>query len=235
MDSSILNALFRDPVINRLTAGKTVQSRADIPESLVAKVTALKGEAAVLRWEGGTFTAVLNAKVSPGEILLLKYKGMKEDRSHYRIMARFPGVNELNSGANRGEPSDSFLLGIMPGGVNQEGEAPALLRFLSRGKQQRAEGIETEPLLELFIDTDNFGLVLVRFFYYPGGKKLDCRFVVESKEAGEALQHEAERLVDEAGGKGEEKGKPLQWSVGNLQRAASEALHQGGFNLNARA
>jgi len=235
VDSSILNALFRDPVINRLTSGKTVQTRADIPESLVAKVTALKGEAAVLRWDGGTFTAVLNAEVTPGETLLLSYKGMKEGRSHYRIMARFPGGKDLNSAAIGGESSESFLLGIMPGGVKQDGQTPALLRFYSRGNQQRAEELESEPLLELFIDTEHFGLVLVRFFYYPGGKKLDCRFVVESKEAGEALQHEAERLIEEAGSINEDKGKPLHWSIGNLQLAASEALSQGGYTLNTRA
>lgn len=235
MDKSILSALFRDPVLNRLASGKTIQPRPEIPKSLVAKVTALKGEAAVLRWEGGNFTAVLNARVSPGETLLLEYNGMKDNRSHYRIMARFPGSNESNTGAIRGETPEPFLFGIMPGVANQEGHAPALVRFLPRGKQQPAEKTEPEPFLELFIDTENFGLVLVRFFYHSGGKKLECRFVVESREAGEALQQEAERLVDEAGGTSEDKGKPLQWSVGNLHLAASEALHQGGYTLNTRA
>ncbi len=234
MESGFLNALFRDPVINRLAAKKTGKPGAAIPETVVAKVTTQKGDAAVLRWEGGTFSAILNAKAEPGEMLLLKYNGTRESRPHYKIMTRFPGRAEIPSTNARSEQTEPFLFAIMPGVLNKAGSAPALVRFLPRGQKEPAHKTASEPLLEIFIDTDNFGLMVVRFYFYPGSEKLECQFVVESKAAGEALQREAERLVNEAGGE-QKQGRALQWSVGNLHRMATEALQDGGINLNKKA
>ncbi len=237
MDSRILSAIFQDPVLKQLTAGKsTGQGRSKMPESLVAKVTALKGDAAVLRWEGGNFTAHLNARVVPGETLLLNYNGTKEGRPHYRIMARLPGsaTTESNAFINRADFSEPLLFGLFPGAANRYRSSPALVRFIPpRNKRERSHA-QPDPLMELFLDTENFGLVLVYFYSYAG-KRLEFRFVVESQKAGKALEKEARRLVKEAGGEDNNTAVPLQWSVGNLRKKAVEILHQGGFGLNARA
>ncbi len=81
LDSGILSALFRDPVINRLTAGQRPLAGRPLPENLIARVIGLKGDLATLRWEGGQFTASLSARVIPGETLLLQYNGVKKGRS----------------------------------------------------------------------------------------------------------------------------------------------------------
>jgi len=239
LDSSFLTALFRDPVLNRLTASKpsgSVGSGARMPESLVAKVTALKGEAAVLRWEGGTFAALLNAETTPGEKLFLKYNGMKEGKPHYRIMARIPGSNtaENNILPNRMEAGESFLFALMPGVAGRQGARPALVRFTPRDEKRKPANNQPEPLIELFLDTERFGLILVRFFYQQG-KNIECRFVVESREAGRDLQGEAERFIDETGGSGQAGDTPLKWSVGNLRKKAAEVLHHGGYGINKKA
>lgn len=234
MDSSILNAIFRDPVLGRLATGETSATKASLPEKVVAKVVSLKGEIANLRWQGGSFTATLSASVNPGETLLLKYSGLKEGRSHYKIMARFPAGSESAAGSFK-ESSEPLLFGLMTQQAEKESHAPALVKLLPR-KNQGSDAAETrDPLIELYIDTESFGLVLVRFYYYKDDR-LECHFVVESTEAGQALQLEADALVTEAGGnKDGQNSEPLRWSVGNLRKAAAETLSLGGLNLNARA
>lgn len=234
MDSRILNLLFRDPVISRLTAGQQPSAGRALPENLIARVMALKGDLATLRWEGGQFTASLNARVTAGETLLLQYNGVKKGRSHYKIMARF--ASEIDSsgltGRDTGEP---LLLGLMPASSGRQGSSPALVRFYPEGKNDAEETAEAKPLLELFLDTENFGLVLVRFFYYRD-ERLECRFIVESKEAGMALQHEAEKIIAETdGGNKAAEGEVIRWSVGSLRQIAVEALHKGGGSLNTQA
>ncbi len=235
MDSNILNALFRDPVINRLTSGKTNQSKPGIPESLVAKVTALKGDAAVLLWKGGNFTAFLDARVSPGETLFLKYSGIKEGRSQYRIMARLPDNPDSTLTPGRAEPGEPLLFGLIPKPLEKQGNSPALVRFLPPREQHRTVKEDPNPLLELFLDTNNFGMVLIRFYYHQENR-LECHFVVESQEAGQALQCEAEKVVAEAGGQeNNKKSELLSWSVGDLRKITTEVLHRGGFSLNTKA
>ena len=234
MDSSILNAIFRDPVLSRLVAGETSATKASLPENIVAKVASLKGEIANLRWQGGNFTATLSASVNPGETLLLKYSGLKESRPHYKIMARFPAGSENATGSIK-ESSEPLLFGLMTQQAEKESPAPALVKLLPR-KQQGNDLVENrDPLIELFIDTESFGLVLVRFYYHKDDR-LECHFVVESTEAGQALQFEADSLVTEAGGNQDgQNSEPLRWTVGNLRKTAAETLSQGGLNLNARA
>jgi hypothetical protein len=233
MDSGILNALFRDPVLNRLAVSEAATGKPALPESVVARVTAMKGDLAMLRWQGGNFSASLNAAVTPGETLLLKYNGVKEGRSHYRIMARFPVGADQAQGPAR-ETGEPFLFGLMPAETNKKHSTPALVRFMpDQGKKNEAYD-SREPLLEIFLDTENFGLVLIQFFFLQKDR-LECQFVVESPEAGKALQSEAERLIAEAGGGNRnQSNEPLRWSVGNLRRTISEVLAQGGLNLNKR-
>ncbi len=234
MDSSILNAIFRDPVLNRLTAGETSTTKASLPENVVAKVASLKGEIATLRWQGGSFTATLNASVNASETLLLKYSGLKEGRSHYKIMARFPAGSESVTGSVK-DSSEPILFGLMTQQTEKENPAPALVKLLPRKKQGADSEEAKDPLIELFIDTESFGLVLVRFYYYKDDR-LECHFIVETREAGQALQFEADALVTEAGGNIDgENSEPLRWTVGNLRKTAAETLSQGGLNLNARA
>jgi hypothetical protein len=234
LDSNILNALLRDPVINRLTAAQPASIRASLPETLVAKVISLKGDLASLRWQDGSFTASLSARVTPGETLLLKYNGVKQGSSHYRIMARFPLGGESGEVSYR-DSNEPLLFGMMPETRSGRETVPALVRFLPQKKGGADSGGELKPLLELFIDTESFGLVLARFYYHKDDR-LQCRFIVESQEAGEALQGEAERLIEEAGGtKSADQNDSLHWSVGNLRRSAAEVLHQGGFSLNTQA
>ncbi len=234
MDSSILNAIFRDPVLSRLSTGETSTTKASLPENIVAKVASLKGEIANLRWQGGSFTATLSASVNPGETLLLKYSGIKEGRSHYKIMARFPAGGESAAGSVR-DSFEPLLFGLMTQQADKESPAPALVKLLPR-KNQGTDAVETrDPLIELFIDTESFGLVLVRFYYHKDDR-LECHFVVESTEAGQALQFEADSLVTEAGGNQDgQNSEPLRWTVGNLRKTAAETLSQGGLNLNTRA
>lgn len=234
MDSGILNALFRDPVINKLTSGKPPVAGRPLPENLIARVIALKGDLATLRWEGGQFSASLNARVIPGETLLLQYNGIQKGRSHYKIMARFTGEIDNSGMANR-DPGEPLLFGLMPSTAGKQGSSPALVRFFSEGKNNAEEVSEAKPLLELFLDTEHFGLVLVRFFYYKDNR-LECRFIVESKESGLALQREAEKIIKENGEGGEPpQGEVIRWSIGNLRQVAAEALHQGGGSLNTQA
>ncbi len=234
MDSKILNALFRDPVINQLTSGKPSAVGRALPESLIARVIAFKGDFATLRWEGGQFTASLNARVVPGETLMLQYSGVKKGRSHYKIMARFTGDID-NSGLVNRDAGEPVLFGLVPSAGGKQGSSPALVRFFSEGKNDAEDLSEAKPLLELFLDTEHFGLVLVRFFYYKDNR-LECRFIVESKEAGLALQREAEKIIAENdGGKGTSRGEIIRWSVGNLRQITAEALHKGGASLNTQA
>ncbi len=234
MDSSILGALFRDPVIKRLTVDRPPSTRAGLPDTVVARVSSVKGDMAVLRWQEGVFNASLDARVVPGETLLLKHKETKQGRPHYRIMARLSSATDDKNLSGR-EQAEPFLFGLMPDAGGKRGALPALVRFLPQDKQAKDLYDEPEPLLELFLDTDNFGLVLVRFIYHKHDR-LECRFIVESEQAGQALQKEAERLVVEAGGAStDEKREPLQWSVGNLRREAIEVMHRGGFSLDKKA
>ena len=234
MDSKILNALFRDPVINHLTSGKPSAVGRTLPENLIARVIALKGDLATLRWEGGQFSASLNARVIPGETLMLQYNGIKKGRSHYKIMARFTGEIDNSGLANR-DPGEPLLFGLMPSGAGKQGSSPALVRFFSEGKNDAEDLSEAKPLLELFLDTEHFGLVLIRFFYYKDNR-MECRFIVESKEAGLSLQREAEKIIAENdGGKGTSRGEIIRWSVGNLRQITAEALHKGGASLNTQA
>lgn len=237
MDTSIIKTLFQDPVINKLTTGKITRSGSAIPETLVAKVTGLKGDAAVLRWEGGSFTALLNARVTTGENLLLRYTGRREGQSYYRIMARLPASGENRLPGNRGAAGEPLLFGLMPASSAERGSRPALVRFLPPGKRPVTSGKEQEPLLELFLDTESFGLVLVRF-YYEQKNRLQCKFVVESREAGYKLEHEAQRLIAEGKHNDSQVNKTkkiLDWTVGDLRRLSIEALHRGGHDLNTRA
>lgn len=234
MDSGILNALFRDPVINRLTAGHSTAGKANLPSNLVAKVIALKGEVATLRWQGGTITATLNARVFPGETLLLEYSGVRKSRFHYRIMARFTAETDSLGSASR-ESASPELIGLIPDATDKQNSAPALVRYLPPGKREKQASEERKPIFELFMDTENFGLVLIRFFYHKDDR-LECRFIVESIEAGEALQGQADRIIAEsAEGSSNEGSASLKWSVGNLRQAAAEVLHQGGMKLNTKA
>lgn len=234
MDSGILSALFRDPVINKLTAGQKPSAGRPLPENLIARVMGLKGDLATLRWEGGQFTASLSARVIPGETLLLRYNGVKKGRSHYKIMARFAGEVD-NSGFASRDPGEPMLFSLMSATSGKQGTSPALVRFYPEGKKTAEEVAEAKPLLELFLDTENFGLVLVRFFYYKDNR-MECRFIVESKEAGIALQREAEKIIAESEvGNRTEGSEVIRWSVGNLRQITAEALHKGGGSLNTQA
>ncbi len=237
MDTSIIKTLFQDPVINKLTTGRATRPGPAMPETLVAKVTGLKGDVAVLRWQGGSFSAMLNARVATGENLLLRYTGRREGHSYYRIMARLPSSSESRLPGNRAAANEPLLFGLMPASSAELGSRPALVRFLPPGKRSVTSGKEREPLLELFLDTDRFGLVLVRF-YYEHNNRLQCKFVVESREAGLKLEHEAERLIAEGKHKDSQDKKSknvLDWTVGNLRKLSIEALHHGGYDLNTRA
>lgn len=234
MESGILNALFSDPVINRLTSGKVPSANKNLPEKLVARVMGLKGDAATLRWEGGQFSASLSARVVTGETLLLQYSGVKKGRSHYKIVARFSSEID-SSGSGTRDSSEPVLFGLMPGTYGKQGSNPALVRFLPEGKKSSEPGKEVKPLLELYLDTDNFGLVLVQFFFHKGDR-LECRFVVETREAGQALQSEADNLIAESDETGQEKETDsLRWTVANLRQLTAEALHMSGINLNTQA
>lgn len=233
MLDAIVDLLMRDPVINRLSAPEKPPEKPGLPQALVAKVTALKGEVASLRWQGGSFSALLNASALPGETLFLKQSGVKEGRPHYRIMTRLAGPEELREGAKvPGEPQLFSLMTLMP---NQKTVLPALVRFTPETAKNSGFSGPKEPLLELFLDTENLGLVLVQF-YYLQKDRFSCRFVVESAASGKALQAEAENLVKEAGqGEEHQGGEVLRWSVGNLKRAVSEVLLQEGCSLDKKA
>lgn len=235
MDSGILRALANDPVIRRLTAGRAQSPSPALPRSMVAKVISLKGDLAVLQREEGTLTASLNARVTPGEVLMLRYSGRREELPHYRIMARLPAGEDTGPTASRGS-GEPVLLGFLPGQAGGSGSLPTLLRFKpDRQSSEGSDPAKPEPLLEMFLDTDSFGLVLIQFYYFRDNR-LQCRFTVESESAGRALEKEAGRLVAEAAGSGAaETGEPLQWSVGDLRRVTAEALHQGGLQMDRRA
>lgn len=234
MDNNIINALFRDPVINRLTAEHGSTPGTNLPKNLVARVAALKTDAAVLRWEGGTFTAVLNAAVVPGETLYLEYKGIRQGLFQYRIIGRCKAVNDGQVKREQ-SPGGAGLLSIVPGSGSGSNAATALVRLMHPRNRDNSAAGEIAPLLELFIETDKFGLILVRFYYHKNDR-LECRFIVESEQAGRALQHEAESMVAEnSGEEGEERGETLSWSVGNLRQAAALALNRGGLTLNKKA
>ena len=234
MDSGILGALFRDSAINRAATGRPAVARGSLPETLTARVLSAKGETAHLRWQDGNFTASLSARVVPGETLLLKYGGVKKGQSHYRIVARLnPGQDSGPAGAR--ELTEPLIFGMAPADDGGEAKSTALVRVLPRKGGKQAAGSVQDPLMELYLDTDNFGLILVRF-YYQGDDSLQCRFVLESVQAGEALQQEADRLLVEASGEQALSGRePLQWTVGNLRRSALEALHKSGFSLDRQA
>ncbi len=233
MDSSIINALFRDPVIKHLTAGKPTSARPNLPSNLVAKVTELKGDAAVLRWKGGVITASLNARVSPGETLLLEHRGYREGRLHYRIMARFTAETD-SFGKTIREIGEPVLLGLASVYEKKEEQASAMLRYLPPEKNRKRSADGRKPLFELFMDTDNFGLVLIRFYYHQDDR-LECRFVVESEDAGHALQQIADSIISENADEDEaRKVESLSWTVGNLSQAAVEALHKERNSLNTR-
>lgn len=236
MDVSMLNALLGDPVIKRLTAGRVAPGGGTLPETLVARVTATRGDYAVLRWQEGNFTASLNAAVNPGEILLLKNSGVRQGRPHYRILTRMPSGEEGLERSPARDTAEPVLFGLMPSAGSGKGALPALVRFNPQGGSSAESPEQTgPPLLELFIDTERFGLVLVRF-YYHGDDRLQCRFIMESREAGEALQGEASRLAAEAGGPaGGEREVSLHWSVGNLRKTVLETLHKEGYTLNRQA
>ncbi len=231
---SILSALLRDPVINRLTSKQSPARGAALPETLVARVVSLKGETAVLRYQGGTFNAALDANVSAGETLLLKYNGSIKGRSHYKILSRIPAA--INSGElSSREAAEPMHFGLMPSSAGTKCAAPALVRFQpERGSATGSAG-PAEPFLELFVDTDSFGLILVSFYYHKDDR-LECRFVVETAEAGFALQEEALRIVNEAGGHEHKmRSETLKITVGNPQKAAAEAIYSGGRGLNVKA
>lgn len=234
MEGSIINALFRDPVIKGLTAGKTTSARSNLPSNLVAKVITLKDEAAVLRWKGGVITASLNARVSPGETLLLEHKGFRAGRLHYRIMARFTAETDSFGKATR-EAADPVLLGLMPAYEKKHEQVPAMLRYLPPKKNKNKSAAEKKPLFELFMDTESFGLILIRFYYHQDDR-LECRFIVETEDAGHALQQIADSIIAESADENEaRKVESLSWTIGNLGQAAAEALNIGGSSLNARA
>ena len=234
MEGSIINALFRDPVIKRLTTGKTASARPNLPTNLVAKVVNLKGEAAVLRWKGGVITASLNAGVSPGETLLLEHKGFRGGRLHYRIMARFTAETDSFGRVTR-DSSEPILLGLMPAGEKKNEQIPAMLRYRPSKKGSNKRAAERKPLFELFMDTESLGLVLIRFYYHRDDR-LECRFIVETEEAGKTLQQIADSIIAEgADDRESKKVESLRWTVGNLGQVAAEALKIGGSGLNARA
>ena len=234
MDSTILDALFRDPVLSRLTTGKSSGTRLSLPETLVARVVSLKGDLAVLRWTGGNFTATLSAEVTPGETLLLKHDSINEGRLHYRIMSRMNITAEVTQGPLR-ENSDPFLFALMPRTAELDTPVPSLVRFRPGQTENSKELHNKTPLLEIYVETDHFGLLLIEIYYHRD-ERLECHFVVESREAGEALQEEASKIIAETELQEEDNnGRPLSWSVGNLRQTVVEVLNRGGFNFNAKA
>lgn len=201
----------------------------------MGRVVALKGDLAVLQRPEGEFTAHINAQVNAGETLLLKLSGTRQGRPHYRIMARLSTAND-QAGYIIRDSGEPLLIGLQPSaGGDRSGRPAALVRYLPRHKAEGERSESPGPLIELFIDTDHFGLILAQFFMHQE-KRLECRFLVESPEAGKALQAEADKLAAEiAGPAGERRSEPLKWSVGNLRRTAAEMLQQGGLGFNAKA
>ena len=199
------------------------------PAHLVARVISIKGELALLRWAEGNFTALLNAPVEPGETLLLEFAGMQDQRRLYRI------VDRLSAGP-AGEPARQEeavpqTIGFLPRASENHAPPPALLHC--RPRQNRAGGAGTsETLMELYVETEHYGLVAVSFTQC--GNRFGCHFYVESPEAGEALQREAQRLVGESGFDRKED-TLLNWSVRNLRREAAAVLRCGGYGVNVKA
>lgn len=231
MPANILDLLFRDPVLSRLSKAEAPAEKIVLPKTVTAKVVRVKGDLAMLRWSGGTFSAELSASASPGETLLLKHSGLKEKRPHYRIMARLTGAGE-EQGA-RVKAQEPLVFGWVPPAAGEKQEPPALVRFTPERLGGKESLQQKEPLLELCFDTEHLGLVMVQFFFLQKDR-FSCQFVVETREAGELLQAEAERLIREAGASEEEAGEPLRWMVGNVRRVVAEVVTAEGLSLNKK-
>ena len=211
------------------SAGASPEGR---PATMIAQVAALKGDRVLLQRPEGSFTAVLDAAVTPGERLLLEYAGLKEGRHHYRIAARFPAATAGDLPA--GERAAPELFCWFPGSTAGNPAAPALIYRPGRRGSQAGTAAEQEAarvLCELVEETKHFGLLAVRFM--QKGKELGCHFLVESAAIGKVLESEAARIA--AVSPRESDPPLLRWSVMPVRQKAASLLHKGGLSINARA
>ncbi len=157
----------------------------NLPERLVAHVKEAKTELALLRWEGKTFTARIDVPVKKGEYLMLQFKGMKEGKFFYRVLARsFEPI--IQEGSRY--PTQHMLV------QNSYGiPYPLLYRYYEdREERQEEEKAETETkevvVLDFAVETQNFGLIIVRISRKHGVYYL--HLLAESEDQGKDL-HEA--------------------------------------------
>ncbi|MGM0652995.1 MAG: hypothetical protein ACQES4_09495, partial [Bacillota bacterium] len=163
-----------------------------------------------------------------------EHKGYREGRLHYRIMARFTAETD-SFGKTTHDINEPVLFGLVPAYGKDEEQVSAMLRYLPPKKNRKSTAADKKPLFELFMDTESFGLVLIRFYYHQDDR-LECRFIVESEDVGHALQEVADRILSQGSSENEARqGESLSWTVGNLGRAAAEALNKERNSLNTRA
>ncbi|MEW5784986.1 MAG: hypothetical protein AB1767_07945 [Bacillota bacterium] len=228
VEVNILYALLQNLLSTNRMAEPSLP-REGYPASLEARVVSVKGELALLRWDGGTFTALLNAPVVPGETVLLEYLGLKQERCHYRILSRYTSAaaGESSSRDNQAPLIFGLILGF-----DGDHPAPALLRYHPRNMRPENLTGDNDPILELFVETENIGLVAVRFTQKKG--RLGCHFFVETAGAGEALEREARRIAG-AAGTPVDGTVLLRWSVSDLRREAETIIQNSRHAVNTRA
>jgi len=198
------------------------------PQLLVAKVLGRRDNLVLLRWLDQEILARLDASAAPGETLLLQLKEVKDGRYYYKILSRFRGDQPPES-AGSGE-EEPVQYGIFNPGPAYGDYPPVLVRFRSAGGGRAAAG--KQVLLELFVETANLGLILIRAG--RGERGLFCHLLVENRETGELLDREARRLVREHGGDDPGPGA-LSWQVADLRELAASFVKRGGLSLDRKA
>lgn len=196
-----------------------------------ARIISCSGDLAVLRGGEKQFNALLRVPVQAGEVLLLRRAGQTGGLSRYRIVERLPAGVPPEPPAGGEERRELPCAAFFVKGAGDRKPAAALVRgSLPRRLPGGVHG--SGAALELLVETENIGLVLVRLSLNSAG--LHCRFEVESEAAGHALEEEARRILDRSGPCRDDEERLLAWSVRDLRLEAAR-LSGGGFGIDREA
>ncbi|NLC50692.1 MAG: hypothetical protein GX764_00070 [Firmicutes bacterium] len=178
--------LFGDLLKSLFVSGKNPLSSESgkLPARFLGLVMEVKGELALLNWQGEPFYVKIEVPVKKGELLLLELKEEKDAKRIYRVLAR-------STPTEKDELIEWDLF------LHEKVNTPLYIkaRYFPRRKGNSNEPAD-KPCLELSIKTQNLGLITLSVLTLA--KPYKCRFIVERKEFGEVVESSLRLLLEQS-------------------------------------
>ena len=206
---------------------------------LLARVIKTEGSRVMLHSSKGPLTGKVETPVFRGEQLLLEFAGIREGQLHFRILARSGGNPETLEGNQ--ETKFTYWWSLLVNAGHDIPDYPLLVRYLPSQHHAEEENhydnnnANTSPkvsFLELIVDTHNLGLIMIRI--EVASPHVHCKFLVESQEAGEALEREARATLGEAEPL-DNNHHLLDWNIHPVRKELAKNAPSGSFTLDQKA